>query len=974
MNATRAIKRTRSTLFSLCIFGIIVSVQIQALPKEVDLFLLMGQSNMQGDKGHGNQYPADPEGLDAQIPFHWTYTDDHQSDGWTTLGSQSGLFSYGNFGPEVTFARELKRAGYTPAIFKHAWGGTSVYHNWKMPGEGGLFDTFIARVNEAITELKNAGTTINVRGVVWIQGESDSGSEFLESVYRSYIETYIEYWRNTVAENSVLPIILGVDEQFPGIPEDPDIVQHHQDIARNDSAIAFTSMYGLEKADATHLTPAGIILQGRRIFADMVCLMKDSALCAQDSYQQITSESNSKSNPYAQWGQTFVTEVHGSLKKLWLNVPTAIDAPFTLEIKDGYNCSGKTVYSQSIPFLSAGVNTIEFNDDIFLVPWMTYFFSITSNDGRDWEVYFNNSSTVLGNLLAGTTSSSCSESWFDFDLDFGLVIENQSKEKNTGNLAYQKGHSRSSVWGDSFDGGRGNDGNEATLWASDSEELKPYYQVDLGVKVHITSVELVTRQDIDQEQSRENFEIVLSNNRTFNTFVTLGGPTVPIEPNGTWRTQKLLDSTYQYVRVQRTADAGHFTFSELRVFGDTLFPIESMTPQKVACIGNSITEAGGYVDYLREHLGEKFTVNNYGHSSRTLLKNGDYPYFESPRFRELLEWVPDVVTIMLGTNDSKTHNWGSYKSEFSSDLQSLIDTLNTLESTPHIILVLPPHAGEVSFTISGKVIHTEQIPMILKVAENDGLSVVDFNTPTLDKLDLMPDEVHPNDEGHILMGAVLYNGFLNYIINPPIAVNDTIHNDSLFSLRSLLQNDYDMENGALSLVVRIEALYSGVDSDSLFDTLNPKALVAENIDSLLYRIGEVLPNSDTLWTPHTAMAIIITEDDTVIVDSVDSIESSAQSSNALIENSSSTHEEDVIGQSSERVAPVQGTHDFSREVSITVISNIVPGIKNVYAPNSAQSYKVYSVHGELISSGEVYDGIVVIPLNSPKGLLIVSYQ
>ncbi len=752
----------------LFFYGFLCSNTAYAEDTEVDLFIMMGQSNMQGDKGHGDQYPADSENIDSQIPFHWTYTDVHKSDGWVTLGTQSGLFANGNFGPEITFARKMKLAGYNPALFKHAWGGTSIYNNWKLPGEGGLFDTFITRINEAIVEMENKGTTINFRGVVWIQGESDSNNDFLESVYRNHLETYIDYWRNTVAQNSELPILLGVDEQFPGLPERPVIVQHQQDIARSDSAIAFTSMYGLEKADATHLTPAGLLIHGERLFDEMVCLMKDSVLCSKDSYQRISSSSNGKSNPFAEWGQTFVTTVHGSLQELWFNTPTAINTSFTFEIMDGYNCNGTTIYSQTIPSLQAGVNTIVFNDEVILVPWMTYFFSISSDDDSNWEVYFNSSSVVLGNLFAGTSSQSCSESWQGFDLDFGLVIEQQSSQKNIGNLAFKKQESRSSVWGAGFDGGRGNDGNEATLWASNNTELNPHYQVDLGVKVQITAVELVARQDIDQDHSRKNFTILGSNDKTFKSYVSFGEPTTYFDAFGTLKKDLILDSAYQYVRVQRTSNAGHFTFSELRVFGDTLFPIESMTPIKIACIGNSITEAGGYINYISEHLGNTFEVGNFGHSGRTLLKNGDFPYWNSPKLTELLNWNPDVITIMLGTNDSKGHNWDPHSNEFSADYQALIDRLNTLESTPQIILILPPHAGEESFDISGTVIRNEQIPLIVTIAELNELAVVDFNTPTLDKLHLMPDEVHPNDEGHEFLGKILYDGLVEYVIIPSL--------------------------------------------------------------------------------------------------------------------------------------------------------------------------------------------------------------
>ncbi|MBF0431050.1 MAG: alpha/beta hydrolase fold domain-containing protein [Fibrobacteria bacterium] len=187
---------------------------------------------------------------------------------------------------------------------------------------------------------------------------------------------------------------------------------------------------------------------------------------------------------------------------------------------------------------------------------------------------------------------------------------------------------------------------------------------------------------------------------------------------------------------------------------------------KIACVGNSITEGYGtkekYVDLLNQKLGRGYQVGNYGVSGRTLLKKGDHPYWNEQKFREIFSLKPDIITIMLGTNDSKPQNWGSYSSEFSGDLQAMVDTFSTIESNPQIILVLPPHAGEGAYHIYGSIIHDSIVPIILSVAERNDLDVIDMNTPTLDKLNLMPDQVHPAEEGNRLMADVFYEGIINF--------------------------------------------------------------------------------------------------------------------------------------------------------------------------------------------------------------------
>src|SRR5690606_33169468 len=75
---------------------------------------------------------------------------------------------------------------------------------------------------------------------------------------------------------------------------------------------------------------------------------------------------------------------------------------------------------------------------------------------------------------------------------------------------------------------------------------------------------------------------------------------------------------------------------------------------KVACVGNSITEGAGltktYPDVLQELLGDSYEVRNYGIGGRTLLRKGDYPYWNETKYKEVLTWTPNIVIIKLGTN------------------------------------------------------------------------------------------------------------------------------------------------------------------------------------------------------------------------------------------------------------------------------------------------------------------------------------
>lgn len=62
-------------------------------------------------------------------------------------------------------------------------------------------------------------------------------------------------------------VILGMDEQHEWVKNFPKVAEAQQKLAAEGKNIIFTSMIGLEKADATHLTPRGLEEHGCRLFA-----------------------------------------------------------------------------------------------------------------------------------------------------------------------------------------------------------------------------------------------------------------------------------------------------------------------------------------------------------------------------------------------------------------------------------------------------------------------------------------------------------------------------------------------------------------------------------------------------------------------------------------------------------------------------------------------------------------------------------
>jgi hypothetical protein len=233
--------------------------------RTVDLFIWGGQSNAQGWQGDGAFYPVAPDNVDQYIGLNYTFVGKSSSNGWVTMQPQDGRFPKGHFGPEVSFARKLKLAGYNPAIFKFTCGGTSIYRFWKTPGAGGNYDKLVEGLKKAVDSLQNMGYKVRYRGFVWIQGESDADNAKSAADFYGSLLSIINDIRK-VAGDDKMPVILGVDEQHPGVVKFPLIIETQQRLAKELPNVAYTSMIGLPKADVTHLTPAGLVTHGIRIF------------------------------------------------------------------------------------------------------------------------------------------------------------------------------------------------------------------------------------------------------------------------------------------------------------------------------------------------------------------------------------------------------------------------------------------------------------------------------------------------------------------------------------------------------------------------------------------------------------------------------------------------------------------------------------------------------------------------------------
>jgi acyl-CoA thioesterase I len=213
--------------------------------------------------------------------------------------------------------------------------------------------------------------------------------------------------------------------------------------------------------------------------------------------------------------------------------------------------------------------------------------------------------------------------------------------------------------------------------------------------------------------------------------------------------------------------------------------------QKVACIGDSITYGSGisdrindsYPGQLGQYLGQfdsRWEVRNFGVSARTLLRRGDYPYVNEPAFTQAKQWNPDIVVIMLGTNDTKPHNW-AHAADYVDDYLYLIDAFMSLPSQPHVWICKPVPAFRLNFGIRDSVIFNEIPPMIDEIASQRDVGVIDLYAPLAHATALFPDGIHPNAAGSTLMMDVIAKVLLGIRAIPEF------NQDGIIDLRDFAQ-------------------------------------------------------------------------------------------------------------------------------------------------------------------------------------------
>lgn len=174
---------------------------------------------------------------------------------------------------------------------------------------------------------------------------------------------------------------------------------------------------------------------------------------------------------------------------------------------------------------------------------------------------------------------------------------------------------------------------------------------------------------------------------------------------------------------------------------------------KVACVGDSITQGVGitetYPMVLQKILGEDYIVENFGVSGTSALKSSKIPYTNKEAYTNSLNFSPDIICIMFGTNDIKDENWPEGKDNFKADYKAIIDSYKELNPEVKVYIGVPP--AILKLNVYGErnpeILEKEGIPKIKELAYEIGAEEVDFFELFKGYESLFPDFLHPDAEG-----------------------------------------------------------------------------------------------------------------------------------------------------------------------------------------------------------------------------------
>ena len=206
--------------------AVMIALSLPCSAREVDIYLLGGQSNMQGIgkiAGLGEDAPR-------TIPHTYFFTGTEFEP--LVLGKTQTSTRAGELGPEIGFALEVATRDRPIYLVKYHQSGMPLHHGWNggawaggdprpsrrnfYPGnregdknQGAMYRSMLNRFCTAIQKLEEDGHTPAIKGFVWMQGEQDSKHEESATAYAANLKRLQLRLGEDLGVRGHLPMVYG---------------------------------------------------------------------------------------------------------------------------------------------------------------------------------------------------------------------------------------------------------------------------------------------------------------------------------------------------------------------------------------------------------------------------------------------------------------------------------------------------------------------------------------------------------------------------------------------------------------------------------------------------------------------------------------------------------------------------------------------------------------------------------------------
>ncbi len=124
--------------------------------------------------------------------------------------------------------------------------------------------------------------------------------------------------------------------------------------------------------------------------------------------------------------------------------------------------------------------------------------------------------------------------------------------------------------------------------------------------------------------------------------------------------------------------------------------------------------------------------------------------------QQALDFEPDIIVIMLGTNDANPEI-APNETDFETDYSQLVSAFQQLEGRQLIWIVKSPPIFTHNSSYNNTILTTTLLPEIDNLADQMNLPTVDMYNTLLNHSEYFADGVHPTREGAAIIAANLYD-------------------------------------------------------------------------------------------------------------------------------------------------------------------------------------------------------------------------